>query len=1266
MIRVAGRLLPKCYNTTPGFSLTPPAMPLSSGRDTAAAARDPLPVPDYPAGLPVVERRADLLAAIARHQVVVVCGETGSGKTTQLPKLCLELGRGTRGRIGHTQPRRIAVRSLAARIAEELRSEPGQRVGYKVRFQDRVGAGSYVKVMTDGILLAETRSDPELREYDTLIIDEAHERSLNIDFLLGYLRRLLPRRPDLKIIITSATIDPQRFSRHFGDAPVIEVSGRTWPVEIRYRPLRGEDEDERARDRGQALLDAVDELAAEGPGDVLVFLPGERDIREAAELLRKHHPPETEILPLYARLSADRQRRIFRPHRGRRIVLATNVAETSLTVPGIRYVVDTGLARISRYSYRTKVQRLPIEPVSQASAAQRSGRCGRLQAGVCIRLYSEDDFGGRPAFTEPEIRRTNLAAVILQMKSLGLGEVEDFPFVDPPDARFVRDGYRLLQELGAVDGHNALTAIGRRLARLPVDPRIGRMVLAAAEHGCLREVLVIAAALEVADPRDRPLDKAAAADARHALFRHPKSDFLAWWSLWTHYHEQARHLSRSKLRAWCREHFLSWVRIQEWRDIHSQLLTLAREMGLRPNDDDADYESIHRALLTGLLGNVALRGDEREYGGARNLKFRLFPGSVLARKPPRWVMAAELVETGQRYLRTAAAIEPAWVEAAAADGLLKRSYAEPHWERRRAQVVAFERVTLYGLPLVERRRVHYGPIDPVVSRELFIRHALVLGEYRSREDFARHNRALLDELAQLEAKARRPDVLADEQDLFDWFDERVPAEVTSGATFERWWKKARLRQPRLLHLPREVVVREAAGAVTDAQYPDHLEVRGLRLPAHYRFAPGEEADGLCVDLPLVALNQVGPADFERLVPGLLEEKLTQLIKSLPKSLRRHFVPAPDFARACLAGVSAGDGPLLEVLAGELRRMTGIDVPADAWRPAQLSRHLHAAWRLLDDDGKVLAESRDLTALQREYGGRARRGFRRSGAGGLERDAVTAWDFGDLPAFVTLDGGGVEVRGYPALVAGETGVALRVLDNRPEALAAHRRGVLRLFALCLGRARRDVQRGLPDIDRQCLCYAPIGSCAELKADILDAVLAQTFVEDGALVREAADFERRLAQGRPRLGEVANRVGAASAAALQAYHDLRRRLQGRLSPAALAAAGEVRRQADALVYAGFVSATPPRWLPQLARYLQAAQRRLDKLAENPGRDRQHAALVAGWRQRLDKALAKAPDDTGLHEFRWLIEELCVSLWAQELGTAVKVSPQRLEKRWNELKT
>ncbi len=1240
------------------------ARAVAASRDSVDARREAAPKPDYPLSLPVVEQRDTILETLARHQVVILCGETGSGKTTQLPKLCLELGRGARGKIGHTQPRRIAARSLAARIAEELRCPLGEGVGYKVRFQDRVRDSSYVKVMTDGILLAEIQSDPELREYDTLIIDEAHERSLNIDFLLGYLRRLLPRRPDLKLIVTSATIDPQRFSRHFGAAPVIEVSGRTYPVEIRYRPVNGEDEDQRERGRIDAIVEAVDELAAEGPGDILVFLPGERAIRETGEALRKHHPPGTEIMPLYARLSAQQQSRVFRPHKGRRIVLATNVAETSLTVPGIRYVVDTGLARISRYSYRTKVQRLPVEAVSQAAANQRAGRCGRVQAGICIRLYSEEDFLAREPFTAPEIQRTNLAAVILQMASQKLGAVEDFPFVDPPDSRLVRDGYKLLHELGAVDGQQRLTALGREIARLPLDPRLARMILAAREHGCLREMLVIAAVLEAADPRDRPLDKAQAADEKHALFRHEKSDFMSWLKLWSAWKEQSRHLSQNKLRKWCREHFISWLRMREWADIHRQLHEQVTAMGMRCNDTEADYQAIHCALLTGLLGNVACQVEPGEYQGARNLRFRLFPGSALAKKKPRWVVAAELVETGRRYLRTVAAIEPSWVEPLAGP-LLKRQYSDPHWEKGRAQVVASERVTLYGLPLVNRRKVNYGPIDPVAARELFIRHALVEGMFDTRAPFAAHNRALLAELDQLESRARRRDVIVEADELYRFFDERLPQDVYDGPRFHRWWKQVSASQPRRLHLERSVVMRDGAEVVDEQAFPSRLNVRGLELEVSYRFSPGDEDDGLCVQVPLAALNQLRTEDFDWLVPGLLPEKASLLIKSLPKALRRHFVPAPDFARACLEALEVREGRLQEALARQLERMTRVEVPRSAWRPELLPRHLFAWFDLVDDDGRRLDGGRELEALKARWGQQAQQRFANVSDSRFEREDVRAWDFGDLPESVELSRGGVTLRAWPALALSGERVDLKLFDNPEAAGRAHREGVLALYRRGVSGRLRDLCRAAPEWQKQALWFAPLGSAQCLQEDFERAVLQAVFLSGEALPREQAAFRQILDAGSAGLLERAVEIGRYSYDALQAFHRLNRALKGAVSPALLAAMNEVRAHAATLVYPGFLAATPPQRLPRLAVYLRAALARLEKLPGNVERDRKLALQVEEYQSRHRQAgqNGSVPADR-LDGFRWLLEEFRVSLFAQELGTVDKVSPQRLDRAWKTL--
>ncbi|MGD8853821.1 MAG: ATP-dependent RNA helicase HrpA [Gammaproteobacteria bacterium] len=1220
------------------------------------------PVPRYPLALPVVEKRQAILEAIDANQAVILCGETGSGKTTQLPKICLELGRGTRGKIGHTQPRRIAARSLAARIAEELGSPLGEEVGYKVRFQDRVQERSYVKVMTDGILLAEIQADPELRQYDTLIIDEAHERSLNIDFLLGCLHRLLPRRPDLKLIITSATINPERFSAHFGGAPIIEVSGRTYPVETRYRPLQGDDEDQKDRSRGQAILDAVDELSAEGPGDLLVFLPGERAIRETAELLRKHHPQGTEILPLYARLSASQQARVFRPHAGRRVVLATNVAETSLTVPGIRYVVDTGLARLSRYCYRTKVQRLPIEPVSQASASQRAGRCGRLAAGVCIRLYGEDDFEGRSEFTQPEIQRTNLASVILQMAALRLGRVEAFPFVDPPDARLVRDGYKLLHELGAVDDRQELTPLGREIARLPIDPRLARMVLAAREQGCLTEVLIIVAALEVVDPRERPLDQAQAADEKHALFRDERSDFLAYVRLWNLFQEQARHLSQNKLRKWCREHFLSYPRMREWMDLHRQLQTQVREMGTSFNQGEADYRAIHSALLTGLLGNLAFQAEPGVYLGARNLRFALFPGSGLVKSKPKWLMAAELVETGKRYLRIAAAIQPGWVEPLAGH-LVRRHYLEPHWEKKRAQVVAFERVTLYGLPLVARRKVNFGPLEPGVARELFIRHALVRGEFRTRAEFATHNRALLAELGQLEARARRRDLLVDDQELYRFFDARVPAEVFDGPGFERWWKQIRKAQPRLLHLERDRVTRHDAEGITAQRYPNSLSIRGIRLPLRYRFAPGDADDGLCVRLPLAALNQLRPGDFARLVPGLLREKLTLLIKSLPKQWRRHFVPAPDYADACMAAVQQSGNDLIDALSAQLQRMTGIAVPPEAWRPELLPSHLSAFFEVCDQSGKPLGSGRDLLELQQRLGDRAQQRFTGIADARYQRRKVEDWDFDRLPELVELEQDGVRLRGYPALATRGQGVELRLCDDPEQAVRSHREGLLALFRSKAGRVVKEIRRVVPELQKQKLWFSPIAAGEALEADLERAVLQAVFLEEGDDIRDAQSFQRRLDAGRPRLVPMAAEIGRWSFEALQASQDLKRLLKAGHSPEMIAAVGEVREQLDNLVYPGFLAATPLERLPHLARYIRAALLRLQKLPGNVERDRRNAAIVRRHEHRYRQAIA-GQEGPKLDEIRWMIEELRVSLFAQELGTVGKISPERLERAWERL--
>lgn len=1238
------------------------AAALEQSRARVAAREAALPRPDYPSELPVTQRREDLLKAIAEHQVVIVCGATGSGKSTQLPKLCLELGRGVRGMIAHTQPRRLAARTLAARIADELHTEVGNAVGYKVRFTDRVSPHTYIKLLTDGLLLAEIQGDRLLEAYDTIIIDEAHERSLNIDFLLGYLKQLLPRRPDLKVIVTSATIDPERFARHFGGAPVIEVSGRSYPVEVRYRPRLGDDGEE--RDQRAAVLDAVDELAAEGPGDVLVFLSGEREIRETAEALRKHHPKNTEILPLYARLSAQEQQRVFNPGRQRRVVLATNVAETSVTVPGIRYVVDAGFARISRYSHRTKVQRLPIEPISQASANQRAGRCGRLGPGVCIRLYSEEDYQARPEYTEPEIQRTNLAAVILQMKALRLGEIEDFPFIDPPERRFINDGYKLLHELGAVDDRRQLTDLGRQLARLPVDPRIARILLQGGREGCVTEMLVLASVLSIQDPRERPLEAQQAADQAQAAFRDEKSDFLGYLKLWQAYREQAQRLSRRKLADWCREHFLSPSRMREWVDIHGQLKELVGAFDLRPNDQPAEYPQIHRALLSGFLSNIALRGEGSEYTGARGIKLHIFPGSGVFKARPKWIMAAELVETARLYARDVAEVRPEWVEALAGH-LVSRSYLEPHWQARAGQVGAYENVSLYGLLLVARRRVNFGPVDPVLAREIFIRDGLVRQTIRTRGGFLQHNRRLIEEIEGLEAKTRRRDVLVDEEALYAFYDRRIPEGVYSTASFERWREKAERKQPRLLYMSRGDLMQRAADEVTAEDFPARFEVAGMALPLEYHFEPGHPLDGVTAVVPLAALNQLEPAPFDWLVPGLRQEKAAALIRALPKALRRHFVPAPDFAQAVLQAATPGEGSLQEALRRELKRMTGVEIPIDAWDSVELPAHLTMHFRVIDERGRTLASGSDLAALQRDLGDRAAEQLGQASTGGWERADVRRWDFGELPETVELKVRGVAIRAYPALVDARDHVQLKLLDAPAEAQAATRSGVRRLFLLELAQQVKYLRRNLPHLDAICLHLRELGSCEEVREDLLAAAIDRTFLADGRLPRTEQDFRERLAAGRSELVETASRLCGRVHEIAALYHQIRKRLKGGKVLSQAESLRDIHEQLEQLIYPGFISGTPAERFEHLPRYLQALLRRLDKLDADPGRDR---ALLRDirphwerWLERAEQHRRKHIDDPALSDFRWLLEEYRVSLFAQELKTAVPVSDKRLRQLW-----
>ncbi len=1248
---------------------------LEESRVLASRRRDSAPVPEFPPELPVSERHEEIAQAIAEHQVIVLCGETGSGKSTQLPKICLGLGRGVFGRIGHTQPRRIAARSLASRISAELGRDLSTTVGYKVRFHDRVRPETQIKLLTDGMLLAEIQQDRWLNEYDTLIIDEAHERSLNIDFLLGYLKQLLPKRPDLKLIVTSATIDPQRFAEHFGGAPIIEVSGRTYPVALRYRPPAEAGAGERDESLQQAIVDAVDELSGPGRGDILVFLSGEREIRETAEHLRKHKLRLTEVLPLYARLSPAEQGRVFQSHGGRRIVLATNVAETSLTVPGIRYVIDAGYARISRYSHRSKIQRLPVEPISQASANQRKGRCGRVAAGICIRLYEEEDFEGRREFTEPEIQRTNLASVILQMKVLGFGEIEEFPFLDPPDGRLIRDGYRTLEELGALGADRRVTRIGRELARLPVDPRIGRMLWAAAHGHCLREVLIIAAALSVQDPRDRPMDKQQEADEAHALFKHEDSDFLAYLALWDYLEEKRPHLSRRKFQQLCRQHFLSWTRVQEWHDIHQQLRAQLHGLGFKDNQAAAGFEEIHRALLTGLLSNIGFRDKEKEYQGARGSRFLAFPGSGLYAKPPKWVMAAEIVETAKVYARTLARTQPEWVESAAGH-LVQRSYSEPHWQPKRGQVGAYEKVSLFGLTLVARRRVNYSPINPVESREIFIRFALVEEDFDTRAPFFRHNRELVAQVRDLEAKTRRLDLLADEQSRYEFYDKRIPPEACNGPSFEKWLRHASRTQPKLLHMRLGDLLRQPSGELGQ-DFPDGFPLGGMQLPLEYAFDPGQKADGVTLVLPIELVNQVPEERCQWLVPGLLRERVIALMRGLPKALRKSFVPIPDYADRCLAALQPSDRPLTQALAEQLKQLTGVHVPEDAWEGIELPEHLRMRFRLVDANGRTLDAGRDLQALKRRHRGQAKASFAQLPASELERDGIRDWDFGRLPESVELQRGGLRLRGFPALVDEGDSVSIRVLDSRPSAEAAGHLGLRRLLMLRLAQDVRYLRRNLGGLQRMQLQYAKApkppegldaGAGAKLEDELVALILDLCFIQDQPELRDGEAFRARIEQRRGELMTIGAAVCALAAAIFDGYQRLRKALSGATQINWLVSLSDMRQQLDRLVFRGFLAVTPYAELRHYPRYLQALEKRLEKLAHAAARDQKQLAeltpLFGEWQRRDQQARRDRRHDPRLEELRWMFEELRVSLFAQELKTAYPISLKRLERRWKEL--
>jgi len=1257
----------------------------------------------FPESLPVSQRKAEIKKLLSEHQVIVVAGETGSGKTTQLPKMCLELEFGNLGTIGHTQPRRIAARSVAARIAEELQTELGDLVGYKVRFNDQISDNTQIKLMTDGILLAEIQTDRFLNQYSCLIIDEAHERSLNNDFILGYLKQLLPRRPDLKVIITSATIDVERFSKHFNNAPIIEVSGRTYPVEVRYRPVAEEDD----QDQLQGILNAVDELQAEGHGDILIFMNGEREIRDTAEALQKQNLKHTEILPLFARLSAQEQNKIFHPSGLNRIVLATNVAETSLTVPGIKYVIDPGTARISRYSYRTKVQRLPIEPISQASANQRKGRCGRVSEGICIRLYSEEDFNNRPEFTDPEILRTNLASVILQMTALGLDDIEAFPFVDAPDKRHIQDGVKLLEELGAIqpkkyksrDGARLptrakdvsankngtryetcaieseekkqgweLTPIGRQLAQLPVDPRLAKMLLSAVDFGSVYEVMIIVSALSIQDPRERPTDKQQASDEKHRRFADKKSDFLAFLNLWNYVQAQQKELTKNQFRRQCQKDFLNYLRIREWQDIYQQIRLAVREMGLPINSEKAEYQQIHTALLSGLLSHIGLKeAEKQQYLGARNAHFAIFPNSVLFKKQPKWVMAAELVETSKLWGRMVAEIEPEWIEPLA-EHLTKKSYSEPRWSKSRGAVIADEKVSLYGVPIVAARPVNYGAIDPIVSREIFIQSALVEGDWNTKHKFFKQNQQLIREVEELEHKSRRRDILVDERTLFEFYDQRIGTDVVSQKHFDTWWKKAEKQDPELLNFERSFLINDDAEQVSKLDFPNFWHQGNLKLKLTYQFEPGTDADGVTVHIPLPLLNQVEMTGFDWQIPGLREELVIALIKSLPKSYRRNFVPAPNYAQAFLGRAVPLEKPLLETLIYELRRMTGVTVEAEHWNWEQIPSHLKMTFRVVDENGKKIAESMNLDELKFSLKDRVQESISAVADDGIEQSGLHIWSFAELPQCYEQKQRGFSVKAFPAIVDEKDAVGIKLFETEFEQAVAMQQGLRRLLLLNVPSPIKYLHEKLPNKAKLGLYFTPFGRVLDLIDDCIACAVDKLIADFGGFVWNEEGFNKLRDFVRENVNEVTVDIAQKVEQILTLTHQLNQRLKGKMDFTMAFALSDMKSQISGLIYQGFVQKSGYARLPDLLRYLQAIDKRMDKLAQDVNRDRAVMLRVEQVQQAYQQLLAKLPKSKPISdevaEIRYMIEELRVSLFAQQLGTKYQVSDKRVLNLINEI--
>jgi ATP-dependent helicase HrpA len=1225
-----------------------------------------LPKIEYP-DLPVSEKKQDIADAIAAHQVVIIAGETGSGKTTQIPKICMELGRGVEGLIGHTQPRRLAARTVAQRIAQELNSELGQHVGFKIRFSDNVSEASYIKLMTDGILLAEIQQDRFLNQYDTIIIDEAHERSLNIDFILGYFKQLLPKRPDLKLIITSATIDPLRFSKHFDDAPVIQVSGRTFPVEMRYRPLDTQDSDQT-----QGIIDAVNELSHEQPGDILVFLSGEREIRDTADALNKEQFRQTEVVPLYARLSVSEQNKVFQSHTGRRIVLATNVAETSLTVPGIKYVIDPGNARISRYSVRSKVQRLPIEAISQASANQRAGRCGRVSDGICIRLYSEDDYLARGEFTDPEILRTNLASVILQMMALGLGKIDEFPFVEAPESRNINDGFRLLEELGAVAANESrlqLTVIGKQLARLPVDPRYARMVVEAARLNCVSEVLIIAAGLSIQDPRERPQEKRQAADEMHSDYRSKESDFVGFLLLWQDFKLQQKDLGANQLRTWCKKHFINFLRMREWQDIVSQLKKSVAELGFGISHTEADYQAIHQAMAAGLLSHLGFKDKDREYLGARNSRFMIFPGSGLSKSQPKWTMVAELVETSHLFGRVAAKIEPEWIEDLARH-LTKTEYSEPHWSKKQGVVQAFEKVTLYGLVLVSQRRRTYSAIDPVVSREIFIREALVNLDTKLKLAFLTHNQKVIADIEALEEKSRRRDLLVDEETLIEFYSARLPENICSEAGFKKWWQKQTILQTDFLDFDLQALIKKDASHIDEHSFPETFRQNNLRLALSYHFEPVDEDDGVSLLIPLALLNQLDDVGFDWLIPGLRHELIVALIKGLPKRLRRNFVPAPNYADACLSDLSQLDKkgqfvPFIQALSHKLKRMTGIDVTEDEWQLSSLPKHLRFNFKVLDENGKVIRQGRDLNTLQHGLQGKVKQNLQKVATPELEQQGLSQWSFDDLPKEYVSKSAGYEIKAFPALVNEGKTVGIKLYEQAHLAQTAHKLGLRQLVVLAIPSPIKYLQEKLPNKAKLGLYFNPFGQIQTLIDDCInagvDALIAEFAQKFSSSIRSKAEFQACCEFVRQDINPLVLDIAQKIEVGLTTAHGINKKMKGNVPLTMIHAHSDIKQHLDSLVFPNFVSAVGVKRLVDWQRYIEGIKRRFEKLPIDPIKDKLHQLNIEKIQGEYQKKCQQLPlgkeIPSELAEVRWLIEELRISFFAQQLGTNVPISAKRI---------